>query len=151
MDIRRITPEFSAALAKVNFSNHTFTYKQIHFAWDSMGLEKAVRDGVQMLADAGIKPYRLMFYMLCGFNTTFNEDMHRFEVLRELGCDPYVMIYEDLDGGGFPQDPRLRHFERWVNARIYKSATGRWEEYTRAQEAIARATGEQASLFREVS
>jgi hypothetical protein len=151
MDIRRMTPEIAAALANVNFNNHTFTYKQIHFAWDSMGLEQAVRNGVQMLTDAGIKPYKLMFYMLCGFNTTFDQDMYRFEVLRELGCDPYVMVYQDLEGRPMEQDPRLRHFERWVNARIYKSATGRWEEYSRAQGAIAQATGQQASLFKEVS
>ncbi len=144
LDIRLVTPENAAALAKVDFSNHHFASKQVHFAWDSMALEGAVRRGVEVLRDAGIKPYRLMFYMLCGFDTTFEEDMHRFKTLRELGCDPYVMTYEDLDGKPVEQDPRLRHFERWVNARIYKAC--RWEDYVPAQEAIAQATGLQQAL-----
>jgi hypothetical protein len=149
LDIRRMTPEIAAALAKVNFSNHTFTSKQVHFAWDSVGLEQAVKRGVAILKEAGIKPYRLMFYMLCGFGTTWEEDWHRFEVLRELGCDPYVMTYQDLEGKAVEQDPRLRHFERWVNARIYKAC--HWEDYKPAQEAIAKASGQQTSLFKEAS
>jgi hypothetical protein len=149
MDIRRMTPEIARALAKVNFSNHTWTSKQVHFAFDNPGTEPAVRRGVATLKEAGIKPYRLMFYMLCGFNTTWEEDMHRFKTLRELGCDPYVMSYQNLDGKPVEQDPRLRHFERWVNARIYKAC--RWEDYKPAQEAIAKANGDQTSLFKEVS
>jgi hypothetical protein len=59
--------------------------------------------------------------MLVGFNTSFEEDMYRFRMLRELKVDPYVMIYNQL------KDVRLKHFARWVNGRIYKSCT--WEEY----------------------
>lgn len=144
LDIRLVTPEIAAALAWVRFRNRMFTRKGIHFAWDAMALEPAVRRGVATLREAGIHPSRLMFYMLCGFDTSFEEDMHRFQVLRELGCDPYVMVYEDLEGRVVPQDPRLKHFERWVNARIYKAC--RWEEYKPAQEAIFRAEGQQPTL-----
>jgi hypothetical protein len=134
LDIRRITPEIAQALGKVHFSNWRFTSKQVHFAWDSMGLEDAVRRGVTTLREAGIKPYRLMIYMLCGFNTTFEEDMYRFRVLRELGCDPYVMVYRDVEGKVVQMDPRVKHFGRWVNARIYKSCP--WEEYLPAKKLL---------------
>ena len=62
-----------------------------------------------------------MCFMLVGFNTSFEEDMYRFHKLRELKVDPFVMIYNQKD------DKRLKHFARWVNARIYKSC--KWTEY----------------------
>jgi len=58
-----------------------------------------------------------MFYMLCGFNTTWEEDWYRFQTLRELGVDPYVMLYNKWE----KRHPlKLRKFERWVNRRLYK-------------------------------
>jgi len=60
--------------------------------------------------------------MLVGFNTTFEEGLYRFNVLRELGADPFVMIYNNRK-----DKPLLRHFARWVNKRIYKSSG--WEDY----------------------
>lgn len=121
LDIRRVTPEIAAALARVRFSNHTFKRDSLHFAFDQPALEADIRRGVRILAEAGIKPYRLTVYMLCGYNTTFEQDMHRFNVLRELGCDPYVMIYNDRG------DHQLRHFDRWVNGRVYKADS--WDHY----------------------
>jgi hypothetical protein len=118
LDIRRMTPEFAAALAKVDICT---TSHRIHFAFDDVGLEWAVRSGVAMLEDAGIKPYRLIFYVLVGYNSTFAQDMYRFRVLRELGCDPFVMVYNKKG------DRRLRHFARWVNKRIYKACA--WDDY----------------------
>lgn len=118
LDIRRVTPEVAAALARIRFCTSS---QRLHFAFDSMQEEPDVRRGVALLSEAGIKPYRLIFYVLVGFNTTFEQDMHRFKVLRELGCDPYVMLYND-EG-----DRRLHHFDRWVNARIYKVCD--WDDY----------------------
>jgi hypothetical protein len=132
-DIRRITPEIAAALVKVDFCNHTFKTNQIHFAWDSMGVEPWIRKGIATLSEAGIKPYRVMVYMLSGFDTSFDQDMYRFEELWALGVDPYVMVFQDVDGKIVEQDPRLRHFARWVNKRIYKAC--RWEDYGPAKEA----------------
>lgn len=52
--------------------------------------------------------------MIVGYNTTFEEDMYRFKTLKGMGVDPYVMIYNKIP------DPKLKHFARWVNSRIYK-------------------------------
>jgi len=82
--------------------------------------------GIAALNRAGIKPYRLRFYVLVGYNTTWEEDWHRFAVLRDLGCEPFAMCYE---GSGY----RLRAFSRYVNRFIYKKYA--WEDYDRWGEA----------------
>jgi hypothetical protein len=56
-----------------------------------------------------------------GFNTAFEEDDYRFKRLRELGVDPYVMVYNQC------ADTRLKHWARWVNGRVYKTCG--FEEY----------------------
>jgi hypothetical protein len=94
----------------------------IHFAFDKMASEPQVRAGIETLKRAGIRPDRLVFYMLVGYDTTWEEDLYRFEVLRSLGVHPFVMLYEGASG-------KLRHFARWVNRRLYKVC--RWEEYRR--------------------
>ena len=134
LDIRLVTPDIARRLRAVRFENFHGTYHQMHFAWDFVGIERALRRGFECLVDAGIKPWQIMFYVLVGFNSTFDEDMYRFEALRTLGCEAYIMVYRDfthgrlgVKGDGSPQDPRLRHFARWVNAHVYKSCT--WEEY----------------------
>jgi diphthamide synthase subunit DPH2 len=65
--------------------------------------------------------------MLTGFNTSFEDDMYRFQKLKELGVKPYVMVYNDK------QDERLQHFERWVNSSIYTACS--FNEYIPWQQA----------------
>ncbi|WP_143314239.1 radical SAM protein [Clostridium sp. HBUAS56017] len=113
-DIRLMTDDIAKAMSEAKH------LRSLHYAWDLMTFEKSVIEGIKILSKY-IKPYRHMCFMLVGFNTSFEEDMHRFRTLRELKVDPYVMIYNQL------KDVRLKHFARWVNGRIYKSCT--WEEY----------------------
>ncbi len=121
LDIRLVNAENAAWLARTKtISLARLSRGRLHFAWDEPATERAVRDGIATLGQAGIKPWRLTFYMLCGYDTTFEQDMYRFQVLRGLGCDPYVMVY----GAGSPE---LLRFERWVNARVYKRCA--WENY----------------------
>jgi hypothetical protein len=92
----------------------------IHYAWDLMGYENQVMEGIKTLLKH-VKAWRHMCFMLVGFNTSFEEDMYRFRKLEEMGIRPYVMVYNDK------ADIRLKHFERWVNSRICKACD--WEEY----------------------
>jgi len=115
LDIRLINKENAELLVKVKH------YKQIHFAWDLMNYEKQVKEGLKILFKAGIKPYRIMVYILCNYNTTFEEDMYRYKELDNLGVDPFVMIY----GKG---NKMTRNFARWVNKKwINKACT--WNDY----------------------
>lgn len=54
-------------------------------------------------------------YVLCGFDTTIDQDLERIYTLRDLGYNPYVMIY---DKHKLTSKDDLRHMQRWVNSRI---------------------------------
>lgn len=114
-DVRLVNDDIAKALGEVKH------LRSLHYAWDLMGFEKQVIEGIKTLSKY-IKPYRHMCFMLVGFNTTFEEDVYRFRKLREMKVDPFVMVYNQKD------DKKLKHFARWVNSRIYKSC--KWEEYT---------------------
>jgi len=118
LDIRLVNDENALWLRLVKSKTMSFGSPMYYFAFDNPVIEDDVRRGVKTLKKHGIKPYYLTFYMLCGFNTTHEEDMHRFKVLRELGCYPYVMKYNDRG-----DDPWLNDFDRWVNARIHKKCS----------------------------
>lgn len=113
-DVRLMNEDIAQALAEVKH------LRSIHYAWDLMGYEKQVLEGIKILGKF-IRPYRQMCFVLVGFNTSFEEDMYRFKKLSEMKIDPYVMIYNQIP------DVRLKHFARWVNSRIYKVCS--FDEY----------------------
>lgn len=113
-DVRLMNDEIAAALSEVKH------LRSLHYAWDLMGFENQVMEGIKTLLKH-VKAWRHMCFMLVGFNTTFEEDMYRYIKLEEMGIRPYVMVYNDKT------DIRLKHFERWVNSRICKACN--WEDY----------------------
>ena len=115
LDIRLVTDRSARALASVRQA------KSIHFAWDGHSQDGAVHVGIETLKRNGIKPYRLMFYVLVGFNTTREYDLHRVYELRRLGANPFVMPY---DKG----DPYQKALARWCNNKfIFKACPDFWE------------------------
>ena len=113
LDIRLVTDRSAKALASVKVGSG----KRIHFAWDGPAQDGYVERGVETLARNGIKPWRLMFYVLVGFNTTPEYDMRRITTLASLGVDPYVMPFDK-------SDPYQRHLARWCNNKfIFKKTT----------------------------
>ena len=138
LNIRNLKPEQAAAIASLRFRNMSGTKKQVHFAWDDPRHEKLIHKGIQICVDAGIKTYQMAFYVLIGYHSTIEQDLHRVEMLRSYGCDPYVMPYDK-------SDEYQRRFARWVNHKaIFKSVP--WEEY---RQGIKRATNDenQRELF----
>ncbi|MCM1221098.1 MAG: hypothetical protein NC548_42105 [Lachnospiraceae bacterium] len=69
-------------------------WRSIHIAWDLPQLD--LTDKLQEVIRY-IKPWKLMAYVLVGFNSTVEQDMYRIERLRELGIKPYVMPYRDFE------------------------------------------------------
>ena len=53
---------------------------------------------------------KLKAYVLTNFNTTFEEDLFRIYALRDIGVDPYVMIYDKRNA-----PKQIRHLQRWCN------------------------------------
>lgn len=64
LDIRLMTEEIANILADTDFMNRNFRWKQLYFAWDNIKDEEAVRKGVELLNNAGIKSHNLAFYWI---------------------------------------------------------------------------------------
>ena len=115
-DVRLMTPEIAQAMSEVHH------LRSIHYAWDLMGFEKQVIEGINVLKKF-IPASRHMCFCLVGFNTSFEEDMYRVKKLQSLGVRPYIMRYNERR-----DDIRLNHFSRWINSFIYKAVPD-FEEY----------------------
>lgn len=63
-------------------------------------------------------------YVLTGYNSTMEQNLYRIYTLRDLGFDPYVMVYDK------PHAPKeLRKLQRWCNnIRIFRKCR-RFEDY----------------------
>ena len=121
LNIRIISERQAEALASVKFRNLSGTHREVFFAWDQFKDEKVIIRGIKRVIQAGLKPYEMQFYVLIGFDSTPEEDMHRVMMLRDFGCRPFVMPYKK-------SDPYQRKFARWVNHKgIFNSCT--FEEF----------------------
>lgn len=136
LDIRLIDEDKAKLLSKLKL------WKQIHFALDDIKTEKAFKKGYDILVKNGIKPYKIMSYVLIGFNSTPDEDYERIQFLKSLGVDPFVMPYKDINGEedietiykrcGFntikEYENYMQKFARWVNMKaVFKSVE--WQNY----------------------
>ena len=103
LDIRLITRDNVALFNQVRT-------KTVHFAWDNPD-EDLTRYFRQFLEWTSIKNPRLRrVYLLTNYGSTHEQDLYRVETLRQMGFDPYVMIYERPTA-----PPITRHLQRWVN------------------------------------
>lgn len=112
VDVRLMNEEQAYWLNKLKH------HKQIHIAWDfpNLDLTPKIKEMTKY-----IKPYKIMCYVLIGYNSTPEQDLYRVEKLRELGVDPFVMPYNK-------SDKYQKKFARWVNHKaIFK--TVKWSEY----------------------
>lgn len=94
--------------------------REIHFAWDYMKESQSVLRGLELYAGlANRKPHGQYGTVFCltNYDTTMEENLYRIYTLRDMGYDPYVMIYDK------PHAPReVRLLQRWCNNRlIFKS------------------------------
>lgn len=99
--------------------------KNIHFAWDN--------------AEDDLRPYFEHYkalakhkpnggfgtvYVLTNFGSTMEENLYRIYTLRDIGFDPYVMVYDK------PNAPReIKDLQRWCNNRFIYKACKRFEDY----------------------
>lgn len=118
IDVRIMNEEQGQALQTID--RKLGFVKQLHTAWDNPRDEESVINGINELTK-WIKPFKVMAYVLIGYWSTPEEDMHRIETLRSMKIDPYVMPYNK-------QDPYQRRFRDWVNAKdVWKSV--KWKDY----------------------
>lgn len=119
-DIRIMTEEKADALRQMKI-------KQVHFAWDQYeDKDIIIPKFEQFKRITGWDKRKLGVYVLCNFNTTFEQDLERVYTLRELGYNPYVMIY---DKQNVKKGSNLRRLQRWVNSRAAFAAVERFEDF----------------------
>lgn len=99
--------------------------RTIHFAWDNPkdNLEPRFRNFAQRFRR---KTHLGMVYCLTNYNSTMEENLYRVYTLRDLGYDPYVMVYNKPDA---PQE--IRDLQRWCNNKIIFKSCKRFEDYRR--------------------
>lgn len=95
----------------------------LHFAWDNPqdDLKSKFQDfakGFRRKTNIGT------VYCLTNFNSTLSQDLYRIYTLRDLGYDPFVMVYNKPDA---PKE--IRRLQRWCNNKIIFKSTTRFEDY----------------------
>lgn len=117
LDIRLMTDEKAAAINKVRYS-------MLHFAWDDP-CDKVTLDKLKKYVSVwkGSQRNRSV-YVLTNFNSTHEEDLYRVYTLRDIGYDPYIMIFDK------PNAPaKTRYLQRWVNNKQIFRTIKKFEDY----------------------
>ena len=119
-DARLLTPENIEAIKRIKIKN-------IHFAWDLMRNSAAICRGLELWKRLGKKTPHGSWgsvYVLVNFDTTMEENLERIYTLRDMGYDPYVMIYDK------PHAPKeIRRLQRWCNNKIIFKSCPKFEDY----------------------
>lgn len=120
LDCRLLTTENIDAINRVKL-------KEIHFAWDYMKESRAVLRGLELYTTlARRKPHGQYgtVYILTNYDTDMEENLYRIYALRDMGYDPYVMIYDK------PNAPaQVRRLQRWCNNRVIFRKCPKFEDY----------------------
>ena len=97
--------------------------KDLHFAWDNPkddleGKFRNFANGFRRKSNIG------MVYCLTNFNSTMEENLYRIYTLRDMGYDPYVMVYDK------PHAPKeIKQLQRWCNNKIIFKSCKKFEDY----------------------
>lgn len=121
-DIRIMTEE------KVEYIKQ-MKVKRIHFAWDRYEDKNKIVPKFKMFQElTGWSRQKMAVYVLTNFDTTLEQDLERIYTLRDMGYQPYVMIYEkDM----LPKNHVVRKLQRWVNMRAVFATVKKFEDYSR--------------------
>lgn len=118
LDIRAINDQVIDLINRIKV-------KEIHFAWDNP--EQDLTTNFAYYAGAAKhKPHGSYgtVYVLTNFGSTMGENLHRIYALRDLGYDPYVMVYDK------PNAPKeIRQLQRWCNNRMIFKACPDFNDY----------------------
>ena len=112
VDVRIMDEEQAEALNSVKMKGY------VHIAWDLPQLDLTQRLEAMVKY---IKPYKIACYVLVGFNSTREQDLHRLNTLKRLGILPFVQPFRDYTNN---RKPTLyeKDLGRWANrAWLFKS------------------------------
>lgn len=116
LDIRLLNDDDIADINKMRL-------RTLHFAWDNPedDLENKFKNfakGFRRKSNIG------MVYCLTNYNSTLEQDLYRIYTLRDMGYDPYVMIYNK------PNAPHtIKRLQRWCNNKFIFKTCRKFEDY----------------------
>ena len=120
IDIRIMTEEKAEMIKQLKVKN-------VHFAWDRYEDKEIIVPKFKFFKEITGWDYRkLTVFVLTNFNTTIEQDLERVYTLRDLGYNPYVMVYDKEHTKG---TDAVRMLQRWVNNRILFRTVDRFENY----------------------
>lgn len=120
MDMRMMTEEKANMVKQLKVKN-------IHFAWDRYEDKDMIAKKFRMFKDITGWDYRkLTVFVLTNYDTTFEQDLERVYMLREIGYQPYVMVYNRQNT---TMKDRCRQLQRWCNNRRLFKMCERFEDY----------------------
>ena len=125
LDIRLMTKEKVEMINKLKI-------KMIHFAWDNYEFNtyEKLKEFRPLLKFSDRK---LRVYVLVNFNTTLEQDLDRIYKLKELGYDPYVMVY---DKDKLPRGHILKKLQRWVNNKFIFRSCDNFDDYGKVKKGV---------------
>ena len=124
VDIRLMTEKKAEMIKDIKTNS-------IHFAFDQYKDWDVVTEKLKMFKDiTGWKRGRASVYILCGYDTTMEQNLERIQFCRELDFSPYVMLYNKQD---IPKGHELRKLQRWVNNRFIFWSCETFDQYMRGE------------------
>ena len=106
LDFRLITDELAYYIVKRVKLKMGFP----RLALDHPSLIPLFNEKIKLLRKYARPKFSPVVYVLCGFNTTFEEDLERLNVIRENHCQAFVMYYNQVR-----PTPEHTHLKGWAN------------------------------------
>lgn len=124
IDIRVMTTKKAQMLKQMRI-------KHIHIAWDRYEDKKYIVPRMKEFKEStGWNRQKVTVYVLCGFNTTIEQDLERIYTIKEIGFQPYVMLYNKQS---IPRGHVLHKLQRYVNSKQIFWSVDTFEDYTRGK------------------
>lgn len=123
LDIRAVNDQVIDLINRIKL-------KEIHFAWDNPE-QDLTTEFAYYAGGAKHKPHGRYgtVYVLTNYGSTMEENLYRVYTLRDLGYDPYIMIYDK------PNAPKeIRDLQRWCNNRRIFRTVEKFEDYKKVKE-----------------
>lgn len=117
LDMRLMTDE------DLDDINH-MKIQDLHFAWDNP--KDDLKDRFEWFARGFRRKKKGMVYILTNFGSSMEENLRRIYTVRDLGYDPYVMIYNKKAA-----DQELINLQRWCNNKFVFGKTPDFNNYVR--------------------
>jgi hypothetical protein len=119
LDIRLVDDEIASIIK-------TMKIERLHFSWDNINDISIESKLSWFQKKTGLQRWKVTVYVLCNFNSSINADLQRIYTIRDIGFNPYVMVYNKhrLD-----KNSVYRRLQSYVNNKIIFNSINSFEEY----------------------